>query len=256
MKLLGEAFLIAFSMYSAIPVPIVNWNEKNMRYAMAFFPLVGVVTGGILWGVFTLCQLWGISAGLSGALAAAVPILVTGGIHLDGYCDTMDALFSHQDQENKLRILKDSHVGAFAVIYCVILLIVEYGFYQQLYQEPRLLPLILVGFVLSRCLSGMSVLILPQARKKGLSSTFSEMAVKRRTLAALAVTAVLCAAGMLILFPVEGAVTLGITALWCLWFRRICLRQFGGVTGDLAGYFLIIGELLFLICGVLLGTLL
>ena len=33
------------AMYSKIPMPRVEWNEKNMKYAMCFFPLVGVVTG-------------------------------------------------------------------------------------------------------------------------------------------------------------------------------------------------------------------
>ena len=52
---LFESLLIALSTYSAVPVPQLDWNEKNMRYAMCAFPLIGVVIGaawcacGALW---------------------------------------------------------------------------------------------------------------------------------------------------------------------------------------------------------------
>lgn len=40
-----KAMAVAISMYSRIPVPRVEWEEKNMKYAMGFFPAVGVFIG-------------------------------------------------------------------------------------------------------------------------------------------------------------------------------------------------------------------
>ena len=81
-----QTIAVAFAMFSALPVPQFEWNEKNMRYAMCAFPLIGLVCGGLwcLCGVLPLPEL---------ARAAAfclVPVAVTGGIHLDGYADTSD----------------------------------------------------------------------------------------------------------------------------------------------------------------------
>ena len=114
---LFESLLIALSTYSAVPVPQLDWNEKNMRYAICFFPAVGVLCGAALWLWAVLAQATGMSGVLFAAIAACLPILVTGGIHMDGYLDTVDALSSHQTREKKLAIMKDANCGAFAVIY-------------------------------------------------------------------------------------------------------------------------------------------
>ena len=114
---LFESLLIALSTYSAVPVPQFDWNEKNMRYAICFFPAVGVLCGAALWLWAVLAQATGMSGVLFAAIAACLPILVTGGIHMDGYLDMVDALSSHQTREKKLAIMKDANCGAFAVIY-------------------------------------------------------------------------------------------------------------------------------------------
>lgn len=103
--------MVAFSTYSAILMPQVQWSQRNMRYAMCFFPLIGLIIGALLLGWAQLRNLVGIGPLLFGAVATVLPLLVTGGIHLDGFCDTCDALGSHQPREKKLEILKDSHAG-------------------------------------------------------------------------------------------------------------------------------------------------
>lgn len=110
---LFESLLIALSTYSAVPVPQFDWNEKNMRYAICFFPAVGVLCGAALWLWAVLAQATGMSGVLFAAIAACLPILVTGGIHMDGYLDMVDALSSHQTREKKLAIMKDANCGAF-----------------------------------------------------------------------------------------------------------------------------------------------
>ena len=81
---------VAFAMFSALPVPKIEWNERNMRYAMAAFPLIGTVIGA-LWCV---CGLMPLPEMAKAAGFCLIPVAVTGGIHLDGYADTSDALSS------------------------------------------------------------------------------------------------------------------------------------------------------------------
>ena len=113
-----KALVIAFSTYSKLPMPQVEWSEKNMRYAVCFFPLVGAVAGGVLLAWCWLCRALALTVPLRAAGGVVIPLLVSGGIHMDGWCDTADALASHQERARKLEILKDSHTGAFAVIAC------------------------------------------------------------------------------------------------------------------------------------------
>ena len=96
MKQLFSSCVIAFSTYSRIPMPQVEWNEKNMRHTLAFFPLVGAAVGLIFWLVDVIGYQLGLGMVLRSALLTAVPVVVTGGIHLDGYCDTVDALASRR----------------------------------------------------------------------------------------------------------------------------------------------------------------
>ena len=98
----------AFLMYSRIPAPKVEWKEENRRYALGFFPLVGAVIGGLL-------MLWRLGCGKLGfgqlvfaAGAVFIPVLVTGGIHLDGFCDVCDARASYADKAKRLEIMSCS----------------------------------------------------------------------------------------------------------------------------------------------------
>ena len=100
-----QTIAVAFAMFSAVPVPQFAWNEKNMRYALCAFPLVGLLCGA-LWCV---CGVLPLPAPARAAGFCLVPVWVTGGIHLDGYADTCDALASYGDREKKLEILKDPH---------------------------------------------------------------------------------------------------------------------------------------------------
>lgn len=106
MKLL-QSCSIAFSMYSRIPMPRTEWNQENMKYAMCFFPLVGVVIGGIVFFVSKILLYFNVSDLFYSVTLTLLPVIVTGGIHMDGFMDTSDALGSYGSREKKLEILKD-----------------------------------------------------------------------------------------------------------------------------------------------------
>ncbi|MEG1774357.1 MAG: adenosylcobinamide-GDP ribazoletransferase, partial [Oscillospiraceae bacterium] len=110
MKLL-HGLCAAFAMYSALPTPQIAWGGDSLRWALACFPLVGAVLGGLFWGWGWLASWLGLGAPLTAAVWLCLIVGVSGGIHLDGFCDTVDALASHQPAARKLEILKDSHVG-------------------------------------------------------------------------------------------------------------------------------------------------
>ena len=104
----------------AIPCPLRRWNEKAREKMLVCLPLVGLAVGGIWLGLYLLLRHAAIG-GLYAFLMAALPWLVTGFMHLDGYMDVCDAMLSRRELATRQRILKDSHCGAFAVIGMVLL---------------------------------------------------------------------------------------------------------------------------------------
>ena len=241
------SFIIAFSTYSRLPMPRVEWTDENRRYALCFFPLIGVVIGAAVWLCLLLCEALSFGAFLRGAGAAALPLLLTGGIHMDGFMDTCDAMASWQPREKRLEILKDSHIGAFAALGCAAYLLVAAGLFSECMASDAL-PLA-ACFLLSRALSAALSILLPQARKGGMLDGFARTAAGRAVIGCAAVYTLAAAAALLL----SGRwLALPLAALTVLGYRRMALKHFGGVTGDLAGWFLQMAELACL-AGVVLG---
>ena len=145
LKSLASAFL----MYSRIPMPQVEWKEENRRYALCFFPLICAVSGAVflLWRY--VCTLLGVGSFLCGAVSALIPLLVTGGIHLDGFCDVTDAKASCADRETKLKIMSDPHIGSFAVMKVCAYLILQTALLSEV-KSVVAAVVIAVGFVHSK----------------------------------------------------------------------------------------------------------
>ena len=255
MKLI-DSCVIAISMYSRIPMPRVEWREDGMRQVMCFFPLVGILVGLILGGwLYLALEVLQLSPAAAALWGTAVPILVTGGIHMDGFLDTMDAIHSYGDREKKLEILKDSHVGAFAVIGTAVYLLLYAGAMYEfvlrisIRTDRTALYFAPVCFLsMERAFSGLSVVLFPSARKQGMAAAFAQAAEKRTDRRILI--------GWIAFLPLISWVLGGTSAalraaVWLAvqlaafgWYYRMSVKEFGGMTGDLAGCFLQICELL------------
>ena len=240
-----RSFFIAFSMYSKIPMPRTDWTKESMRYAMCFFPVIGAVIGGLL---YLWIYLTGDSTGslFRAAVAVLIPIIITGGIHLDGLLDTADALSSYKTKEEKLEILKDSHAGAFAIIIGICWFVLDFGIYSE--ADAHTIGLLAIGFVISRTLSGLSLVSFRMAKNTGLAATFSDMALKSRVRIVMICYLIVCAGLLLYLDPLYGTAELIGALLVFFWYRHLSYEKFGGITGDLAGFFLQNCELFMAVC--------
>ena len=192
-------FFMAWGMFLAIPCPKKLWSETARRKMLVCLPLVGLLVGGIWAGAWLLLR------GAPGpversraAVCAAVPWLVTGFMHLDGYMDVCDAVLSRRDLPTRRRILKDSHCGAFAVICLVLLALGQWSLFLSaesiVWQALLLIP------AAARACAGLAVLGLRPMD----TSQYAAMGASRGGyLAALAVLLVL-AAGLPQLRPPGG----------------------------------------------------
>ena len=240
-----NAMIIAIAMYSKIPMPRVDWNEKNMRYAMCFFPLVGVIIGVLEIVAGNLITVWkGEETFFYAVVLTLIPVFITGGIHLDGFADTMDAKSSYGDREKKLEILKDPHTGAFAIISLCCYFLLCVGIFSEMRTE-HLFAAALV-FVFSRSLSGISVVTFPAAKNSGLLRTFQDGAQKRNVRIVLIIWLLATGVGFYLTVGLCGVAAAVVGLAVFFYYYQFSRKQFGGITGDLAGYFLLLCELFML----------
>ena len=242
MKSLWNSFKIAFAMFSKIPMPQADWSKENMKYMFCFFPFIGAVIGAFSLLAAKTGWYFGIGNGFLTVILVLIPVVITGGIHVDGLLDTSDALSSWQERTRRLEILKDSHAGAFAIITACVYFILCLGAWRQLLGDHDGICIMSIGFMMSRCLSGIGVIIFPKARTDGTVAEFSRNAseiVARNVLAMMfAALAVL----MIWINPVRGVLAAGTALLVFWWYHHMAMKYFGGTTGDLSGFFLCICE--------------
>lgn len=243
MRVFLETIGAAFGMFSALPVPQTVWRERSLRYVLCAFPLVGAVCALGWWGWAVLAERLAVPAVLRGAVFCLLPLWITGGIHLDGYADTCDALASYGDKKRRQEILRDPHCGAFALIRLCAYFVLYFALCTAFTPQRRGLLCMGLGFVLSRALSGWAVASFPMAKDTGLAHTFAQAAQKTRVGRILCLLALAAAACMIWLGRGTGAVMAGTAAGVFLYYRNVAEKAFGGISGDLAGWFLQKAEL-------------
>lgn len=236
-----KSFFISFSIYSKIPVPQFEWKEEDMRYTLCFFPWVGAVIGALelLW--FWLCGRLGIGILCYTAIGTAIPLIISGGFHVDGFVDTMDAFHSYQNRERKLEILKDSHIGAFAVIMLMLYYLIYAGAFSEI-RQWKSMGVLAAGFFASRCLSGIGVVSFPSAKSDGLLYLFASSAHEWIVKISLYVQLLLCFGWMLVIDILTGSAVILAALGSFAYYRYRSIKELGGITGDTAGYFVTVCE--------------
>lgn len=241
------AFSMCQTMFCAIPFPGKLWDEKARGKMLLFLPLVGLEIGAVWAGLAWLCGFLGLPDPVRGIVLCACPFLLTGFIHLDGFMDVTDALGSWRDLERRREILKDSHVGSFAVIGIVLLSLCQFALFSGASGSADHRILLLIPAV-SRCCSALAVTGL----KPMSTSQYAKRAKDPGQMAVLwVILAGLLAAGFL-LCREYGLALVGCVAGYCFALRK-GYKMLEGMNGDISGYSLTIGELCAVAVYALLG---
>jgi adenosylcobinamide-GDP ribazoletransferase len=250
-----KSIIAAFSTFSKIPMPVSGLTEKDFRYTLCFFPIVGAVIALLEWCVWEICGYVGLNSIFRICVMCAVPIIVTGGIHLDGFCDTSDALSSYQPTEKKLEILKDPHIGAFGVIRLIALTLLYIAAVSQI-ENVYLFGL---TFVLSRTTSAFSVVTLKSAKKTGMGVAEKKSSNKFAVYISGVIWILICIFIAYLLAGFSGIITalcmVAACVIMCFVYTKKVYHNFGGFTGDTSGWLLCVLECVLayvcVVCGVL-----
>ena len=236
-----HSFLIGLQFLTRIRlVRQTEWTAEDFGRSTRFFPLVGLVLG-ICYALFALLLLYAVGMrALTAALLLVLPLLLTGGLHADGFMDTADGVFSGRDRERKLEIMKDSRVGAFGVVSFVMLMFVQYALISDMHLL-LLIPALFVMPVIGRFAMVLSVACFPYAREDGMGKTFADMADRKTIVIAALIT-------MILVLPwgFLAALALVLGTVFALLFCRLITHVLGGVTGDVYGAATVLTETLVL----------
>ncbi len=236
---------MSFGMFCIVPIPYKKWDESCANLVIPFFPFVGLFAGLLWYGVSQLMLLAGLNTMMFSAFLMLFPYIITGFIHVDGFMDTCDAILSRRPIEEKLKILKDPHTGAFAVVSVLVLFVVCFASAYEIASEVvsdtgKLLFLVFMP-VLSRSLTGITLLSLKVMPQSGYGSYFRKntKAVHKISLALTGLSAVVV---MCLLFGIKGLVTVAAMTVGFFLSVLFVYRQFGGISGDVSGYALTVSE--------------
>ncbi len=242
MKQIWNSFRLAFSMYSIFPARQVEKNKENMKYILIFVPLVGAIIGFLIkeWQIVSPYL---IDKDLLGAVVCVMlPIFLSGGAFLDGFFRTVDALCSHQPREGKLEILKDSHSGYFAIIICICYFFIIVGLWSEMPLDSW--PVLAYGFVLSRALYGLSIVFFRHTQESK-CSLYVGQGSSKIVVAAFMIAYILASViGMMMIDPKVAIPCLVGALLAFLYFCYVAFHHFGGITEDIACFFVHVCEIM------------
>ena len=231
-------FIMAWTMFLAIPCPIHKWDEKKKPQMLASLPFIGLIAGGICCGIYAACR--ALHLGYVGiALSAVMPWLVTGFMHLDGFLDCSDAVLSFRDHDRKLEILKDSHVGAFALITTAILAIFTFAAWLQIGYGAKLFAIVLIPAA-SRAVVSACVLGFKPLSTSSYAKTCGDDEHGKAIAFCVVVCAAVIAAGFL-LCALQG-IAVAVSAVCTLLTVLKVRTSLGGMSGDISGCAITVGE--------------
>ncbi|WP_238783204.1 adenosylcobinamide-GDP ribazoletransferase [Streptomyces monomycini] len=239
---LGDAMRFAFGTLTVLPVRLRRWDRPAARGGMLCAPVAGLVIGLAAAALGTGLLLLDSGPLLAAVATAAVPAVLTRGLHLDGLADTADGLGSGKPAEDALRIMKQSDIGPFGVITLLFALLAQVAALAHLYEQGWAAgaAAALVSAVTARCALTLAARPgVPPARPGGLGAAVAGTVPLPAAAVAAAVVIALSAALGSTRSGGWGALHTALAALLALAVGeatlRRCRHRFGGITGDVFG---------------------
>jgi len=238
---LFQGFSLAVSMLSILPFFNVHHFFKGINgYAVMVYPLVGLLLGTLLGGTYLLLHPYFPQEHLKVALMF-LWVLLTGALHLDGFADTVDALFVSPSAAQA--VMKEPHVGAMALVFTTAFLIFKASALWHL-EVVYLLPILMM---LARYNTVLAIYFFPYIRQEGMGKLAKE---ELSTLQL--VSSSLLVMSVLFIWP-KGWLLLGVSLFVLFITKHFFLRRYGGFSGDMYGFLIEISELAML-NALLVGT--
>jgi len=237
-------FLFTLSTFTKIPTPNIEYNEKNTKYVFFYLPLVGLVLGVINLIAFNI-----LNSLLSETIIIAIIMIfinlnITGGIHMDGYIDSMDAFKSYRSYGEKKRIIKDPTVGAFGLIHFVAILLLYFIVYFYLIKYDYGIIFLLMPIV-SRLIILSLVCNNKRESNDMLDDLISSTIENKYLIVVVIYTIIIFILSYIFSWENSAVIVISLFAgaiLYAVYFNFMFKRHFKEMNGDLCGYYIVMSE--------------
>ncbi|MDB8791232.1 adenosylcobinamide-GDP ribazoletransferase [Romboutsia sp. 1001216sp1] len=244
-----KRFISILQFMTRIPINIDVGFDDEFHKTITYFPLVGFVLGILLFIIGTVSNIL-FDPFITSILVTLGSVILTGGLHIDGLGDTFDAIYSYRDKEKMLEIMKDSRLGTNSLLAIVFLILLKIGFIYSLINNNLMWTIIFMPVI-----GRLGVIRLTYKtvtpREKGMGNLFIGKATTSMFL-----TAILYTMALIILvakFVFNSSMTLPILAsiivviLFNQLFKNHIYKKIDGVTGDILGCSIELGEVIYLL---------
>lgn len=244
MSLFGDPikrFLIALQFLTILPVKVKSKiMGEDFGKSLLYFPIIGALIGVIL---AVAAVFFGFLPNMVKAVLILITsVILTGGIHLDGFADTCDGFYGNRPKEKVLEIMRDSRIGVMAVAGLVTLLLLKFSLIASLPNEVLWKALIVMA-VFSRWTQGLACGNSVYARKEGKAKYFIEYASKRDVF----IGGLFSLALFILLMQIKGIILFLVSAPMIFLFLQYIKKKIGGMTGDTIGAASEVAEVLILL---------
>lgn len=228
-----KGLILSLQFFTRIPInKAIDFNKENIKYSIFFLPLVGIIIGGLGGLVYALLAPYNLI--LASFLALLTTIIITGGLHLDGLADTFDGFLANRKKEETLEIMQDSRIGAFGVLSMLLLLMLKLILILSIDNLPMVLAL---SFANSRLVVAWLIAVKKTAKSSGLGKLFSDSQPKKLVLLSGMIYMII-----LLVLDVRYIIPLAINFLVGQYISHISYKKIHGMTGDVSGCIIEIGE--------------
>lgn len=242
LKKIFFALVIAFSFLTSLPFPFldkIKYDEDNIPFSLIFYPVVGLFFGLVLFFSTRLLLYIKLNLSLVSLAVISIPYIINKFLHFDGLSDTIDAFLPSKTKEERLKILKDTNVGSFAVGVLILFVLLKFELIKIFLTNKELLSLVIIIPVFSKYSMVFLSFISKYPRKEGtafyivgrikisafLISTFSFLIINLIFLVLFLSFYNLIIISFQILF----------IFIFSILFKIYSNHKIGGVTGDVLG---------------------
>jgi adenosylcobinamide-GDP ribazoletransferase len=225
-----EMFFMQIQFLTRIPLPVkIKFDEKKFAKSMIFSPVIGLLIGLILGGVYYLAQMTGKQL-FAVVMVITAEVIITGGLHLDGLADTFDGIFSNRPKNKILTIMKDSRIGTNGTIALILVMLCKAVLLASI-NNVRLVFFLFALPAISRMNIVWTAGTSPSAAKDGMGKSVVKYTGVKEIIAATLITCVISAVFLkwAAFAVVPAAIVFAL--LFCVYVKR----KIGGITGDIIG---------------------
>lgn len=232
MKKFINNFLLYFQFLTRIPInKSLDCSMDNFKDGIYFFTVVGLFMGFVQWGTYKILNPF-FNPSIVAVFVMIIPVILTGGLHVDGLGDTFDGFFCFKGSSEKLlEVMKDSRIGTYSCIAIIVDFLLRYSLIST-FIERGFTYILIASPIIAR----LSVVYICTIGKRAKEVSSANIYINNTNAKGVILSFFLTILFIFKFIGIKYTFILIIGALiMATLFNEVCNRKIGGLNGDALG---------------------